>query len=309
MDKCLKGGFSKEEKLRAYRLLTITYLYLDYPDKADKSYLKLLGLSPEYAPSPENDPAELVNHHKNFTTRPFLYLSLRAGPNFTKPSVLLEYSATAAGEGSKNYDMKGGFQFGAGIEYAFSRHIRLETGFYMSRKSYEVSNFQMDFYQTNIREVRSDWEIPLGLKVVLWESKISPFVIGGVTPQLLTRSTLTNLNGAYYRDIELSDQQPIKSSPDIRADELRRSINYSIFGGAGIHYKIGLNYLVFEARYAIGMYNAVDPEARHRQDIEGAKTLKFYPWLHVDDDFRLNSLMFNVGFVYPIYVPRKIKGR
>lgn len=39
---CLDGGFTNEQKVRAYLILTQTYLILDNPKAADDSYLKLL---------------------------------------------------------------------------------------------------------------------------------------------------------------------------------------------------------------------------------------------------------------------------
>ena len=33
LESCLEYGFSKEEKIRAYRLLTLSYLFLDYYDE------------------------------------------------------------------------------------------------------------------------------------------------------------------------------------------------------------------------------------------------------------------------------------
>ena len=55
---CLRSGFSRSEKIQAYRLLTISYLYNDDPFGAENSFLKLLELDPEYRVT-ENDPVEL----------------------------------------------------------------------------------------------------------------------------------------------------------------------------------------------------------------------------------------------------------
>jgi hypothetical protein len=70
INSCIKDGFSKEQKIAAYRLLTLTYLYLNYYEEADKSYLELLKLSPEYNINDELDPMEIINHHDKFTTKP-----------------------------------------------------------------------------------------------------------------------------------------------------------------------------------------------------------------------------------------------
>ena len=76
--------------------------------------------------------------------------------------------------------------------------------------------------------------------------------------------------------------------------------------GGGINYKIGLNYIVFEARYSLGMLNVTNTKNRWREDIIEGRELKF-PSGHVDDDYKINNLSFFVGFVKPLYKPRKIK--
>src|SRR6187549_1035341 len=40
--KCLAGGFSQQEKVEAYKLLCLSYIYLEEPQKADEAMLNLL---------------------------------------------------------------------------------------------------------------------------------------------------------------------------------------------------------------------------------------------------------------------------
>jgi hypothetical protein len=109
----------------------------------------------------------------------------------------------------------------------------------------------------------------------------------------------TDIEGEY-------EEFPVQPRPEISTTELRNQFNYSLLLGAGISYKIGLNYLVFEARYSNGMMNMVNSENRWREDFAEGRALKF-PSGHVDDDFKLNSVAIFVGFVKPLYKPRKIK--
>jgi len=50
LEECLQGGFTREQRVEAYELLSLTYLYIDDPDKADESYLNLLRADPEWRP-------------------------------------------------------------------------------------------------------------------------------------------------------------------------------------------------------------------------------------------------------------------
>src|SRR6266699_3655126 len=56
---CLEKGFSKEQKIRAYLLLTQAYLVLDNPAAAENSYLQLLKADPEFVANPSRDPIDV----------------------------------------------------------------------------------------------------------------------------------------------------------------------------------------------------------------------------------------------------------
>ena len=46
LENCMKKGFTKEEKIRAYKLLILTNLYEDRQNKADKLMLELIKFEP-----------------------------------------------------------------------------------------------------------------------------------------------------------------------------------------------------------------------------------------------------------------------
>jgi hypothetical protein len=66
------SNLSDEERVEALRLQTLSYLYLDYFEQADESYLQLLKTNPLYEVDLINDPNELIKHHQKFTTKPFI---------------------------------------------------------------------------------------------------------------------------------------------------------------------------------------------------------------------------------------------
>src|SRR5260221_14499918 len=78
---CLDNGFSKEQKIRAYLLLTQAYLVLDNPTAAENSYLQLLKADPEYIANPIRDPIDVYYLSKKFTSTPICTPHFRAGLN------------------------------------------------------------------------------------------------------------------------------------------------------------------------------------------------------------------------------------
>jgi len=306
---CINDGFTKEEKIRAYRLLTLTYLFLDYYNEADKSYLELLKLSPEYNTNDELDPMELINHHEKFTTRPIYYLTMgKIGFNFSYVNILTDYSLSQSVNNSDKYTSVPGFHAGFGAEMVLYQNLHLSGEFFLSQKSLHLIDTHWDFYTTNMDIIHTNIELPISLKYNFFRRKVNPFIAGGISPSVLLESNIQNIAGA-YRSIDeegMEEEFPVQARQEIGTTQLKNKFNYSLLVGGGINYKIGLNYLVFEVRYSMGMLNITDIKKRWREDIVVGRNLKF-PVGQVDDDFKINNLSFFVGFVKPLYKPRKIK--
>lgn len=301
---CLDKGFSKEQKIQAYRLLTLTYLFLDYGAEADSAYLQLLKLAPEYAANDRLDPMEMINHHKSFTTKPKYFIGLgKVGINFSFVNVLTDYSMSQSDNGTSNYSSVPGFHVGFGGEMEIHKNLHLAVELLYSHRSVHLKDTHWEFYSTNLDITHQDIELPIMLKYNFGGQKIYPFVSAGVSPSYLIQSSIQNIEGTYTREGEDFSLQPLSQ---IKTVELKNRFNYSVLFGGGISYKFGLNYLVIETRYNVGMLNVTDPQNRWREDIKVGRDLKF-PTGHVDDDFRLNNLSFFVGVVKPLYKPRKIQ--
>ncbi len=305
LNECLENGFSKEQKITAYRLLTLTYLFLNYYDEADESYLELLKLSPEYNINDELDPQEIINHHEKFTTKPIYYLTLgKLGLNVSYANVLVDYSLTSSNNNSETYSTVLGFHAGFGGEMVLYQNLHLSGEFMFSNKKIHLTDTHWDFYTTNMDIAQTQVEMPIMLKYNFRLGKVNPFVEGGASPSFTYNSTLQNITGVYT---DFTDNgEIVQPRPDISTTKLTQSFNYSAVLGGGINYKIGLNYLVFEVRYSMEMMNATKREDRWREDFTEARELKF-PTGYVQDDFKLNNLSFFIGFVKPLYKPRKIK--
>ena len=188
---CLNNGFSKEEKIRAYRLLTITYLYLENQNLADQSYIELLKLSPEYIVNNEIDPRELVNHHEKFTTRPFLYLVAKAGFNYTHYNQVIDVSINNDNDGSQTEKSLTGYNVGLGAEFTLYQNVHLGVEGLLFKKNFEITDNQF-FLEgstasriTKLRQTYSEIEFPIYLKYSFFKPKFSPFFYAGISPSFL----------------------------------------------------------------------------------------------------------------------------
>ena len=315
---CLDKGFTKEEKIRANRLLTITYLYLDQLNNADESYLKLLKLDPEFKPNPLIDPAELFYLHENFITNPFFTLNLiRIGTNFTFNQVIHDYTSNGGNvlqieeDIYQKYIPLGSFSIGSGIEYGINDNFSFGSDITLSLKKFQ---FKEGFFNRTeeLTFNENQWwiDIPFYLKFNLPDVKFKPYVFGGFDVGLLFYTSANNPEALWVRKTNTTEPD-LKRFKDVnlQINEQRRFFNYGILYGAGIKHKIGINYLSFEVRYLYGLTNlsvtkAKFPSTNYQQDNDSNL---FYQFGYVGDDIKSDNFMITINYVKPIYKPRKKK--
>ncbi len=323
LEGCLKSGFSKEEKIKAYRLLTLSYLYTDQPDKADISYLNLLKLSPEFEPNALTDPIELFYLHDNFITTPFFSLYLvRIGSNRSQPKITQNFNIDGLGseaslffiqnEGETiirdyqhNYKSSWGFNIGTGIEYGFSQRYSIGMDINLTYQRYSSNeNLLGGIARTGFSEGQWWIDLPLYFKYNFPDSKYKPYFLTGFQTHYLINTSSSDLRSVWQQD-----QTDIPQEEFVDFSDQRRDINFSLLVGAGAKYKVGINYLAFEVRYHYGLINLSINDQRFA-DTSSARdpnTNLMYSALHVDNAFFMNSLNFTVSYIKPIYKPRKKK--
>ncbi len=308
LEECLNnGGFTKEEQIRAYRLLTLSQLYLNYWEKAEEYYLKLLKLSPEYQPILDVDPKELVNFSQLYTTKPLVHVKAHAGITFTDPHILMANSMTNTSTSEKKYKSNVGFNFGAGADFLISGNWYLVAELDAVYRSVRVSesHFENSFYQSSIDIGQWDFALPVMLKYNFWLGKLNPYINAGVAPRFVMKAAAKNQHGTFI-DFN-GETQPIKESPNIDLTPVRSKFNYSLLGGVGLNYKLGITFIFLEFRYTMDMLNAVDIMTSTNLDVEGSREIKFYSPVYADDDYRLSNFSVLLGYNFPFYKPRKIK--
>jgi len=323
LEDCLKRGFSKEEKIRAYRLITLSYLYTDQPEKADISYLNLLKLSPEFAPNELTDPIELFYLHDNFITTPFFSLYLvRIGTNRSQPKITQNFNLDGMGDQvnvffnpteeesinrdyQQNYNSSWGFNIGTGIEYGFSQRYSIGMDLNLTYQKYSSNeNLLGGIARTGFSEGQWWIDLPLYFKYNFPDTKYKPYFLTGFQTHYLINTRSSDL-----RSIFEQDQTDIPQEEFVDFSDQRRKTNFSLLVGAGAKYKVGINYLAFEVRYHYGLIN-LDINDQRFADTSSARdpnTNLMYSALHVDNSFFINSLNFTVNFIKPIYKPRKKK--
>ena len=315
---CLDQNQNRTWRQRAYLLLAQTYLLLDDPIGAENSYLEVLRANPEYLTDDKRDPIDLVYLSSKFTATPIFSLFAKIGPNISVVRPILRREAFVD-DLDKKYSVRPGFQMAVGVDWNYNEKLSASvegtfafTSYYLERTGvFGRDKLEMKDNQSWIR-------LPLSIKYSDDKGKYRPYGYAGLSVDVLLRDratfTYTDAN-LQLTEGELTEAQLPAESPVINLKSKRNILNYSWFVGGGIKYKLGLQYAFVDLRYSFGMTNLVNTDNSMYNYGIGDRTSENFQntgdptmmWGHIDDYFRLDNLFLSVGYVHPLYKPRKLK--
>jgi hypothetical protein len=304
---CIRDGFTREQRQRAYLLLTQVYLLLDDPLAAESSYLEVLKANPEFTTDPNVDPIDLVYLSKKFTSSPIFTLYARIGTNVSINRVIHEILPSSGTVPiDTKYTIKPGFQALGGVDWNYSEHLALSAEFGFTLTNYKRERFNVFGRDRHEFVERSSWfHLPVMVKYSFdrfYKSRVRKFLpqaFAGIGFSYLfsDKGSLEIFNN------NLGDNglnTIIASSPTLDFMPYRNKINTSFIVGGTAKYKWGLDYLFAEVRYGLGLNNLVKSTTTFT-----GRPMQEYA--HTDDYFRLDNLSVSIGYVKPLYKPRKLK--
>jgi hypothetical protein len=300
---CLNNGFTKEQRFRAYYILTQSYLILDDPAAAEICYLKLLREVPEFKPNEARDPIDIVYLSRKFTSRPRFTPHVRIGANGSFPRSIYNISTYSSDVAVSN-TLRVGFQIGAGMDFNINDKWSIGTELNYSSKSFTTSTSGVAIDDKSVVIDRSNWfDIPLYVKYADDSGRWRPFGYAGFAINLLLSSSATLV----FNDNSLdAGGSRIAQGPDLDLRSKRNFLNRSLLVGGGVKYKVGKNFFFADARYMIGIGNITDP-IKNYYNSDGSLATSITQYQYVSDFFRLDNLSLSVGYIYPLYNPRKLK--
>jgi hypothetical protein len=306
------NNFSREQKQRAFLLLTQTYLLLDDPFGTQKSFLEVLSANPEFIADEKLHPIDIVYLSKRFTATPKFSWFVGGGTNVSPMRLI--YDLDAMEDKEEKYTFLPGYQIGAGGEYSYDDNIKfrielnyLNTGY----KSQALNYFEYDIKTFTDRQ---SWlNIPVYVSYADNMGKYRPYVYAGYSFSRLfgdkASITLQKVQGQG----EESETFTVES-PDFDFKMRRNELNQSMIFGGGVKYKIGLDFVFAELRYSAGLRNIVKPGNLYGNyaydQISGdwvVSSSSTAEYAHVDDFLRLDNLSITFGFLRPLYKPRELR--
>ncbi len=303
LESCLKSGFTQQERVTAYKLLTLSYIYLEEPEKADENMLKLLQTDHYFEINPAVDPAEFVALYKTFRTKPIYRIGGRAGAIATQPNVTQSQRSNL---GDARYTRGYGFTAGLSFEIPFKGRLTFNPELVFSLQTFNYKNTSTQIsgnpsiegeFTTNASHTLNYVSIPLLLQYDLInpESKkpIHPFVSLGIAPNYL-------FSASAIPDRKLTGNQPLESkSYDTKSNY--EKIDLNILAALGLKYRFGGGYIQAEVRYRYGLFNTSDPSLSYKTSEMN------WNYHYTDGIFKLNSLQFTLGYAHNVFNPKKNK--
>ncbi len=308
---CLEnGGFSKEEEIRAKKLLVKAYLFSDNEEEAEKSLVQLLSTDKEHQLTPE-DPAELYFLYSKFKTEPILRVGARFGGNKSFITRLQEFNTFQTGSKIYNPSIGSGLNIWAEIlvEKYIAKGMEVASGPQIRFAAYEVEGALIE---DNLTYTVSNRSTTLSIPV-LFRYNFGYDATGAngerkiITPYIFVGASYDYVLNARYEDTSRSGGTAVTlddaSSSLIDFDQVARQ-NASVFAGAGLKFRVGrarVDFFSLEARYTNSLFNYINPDNRwENQEL-------YFDIGHVEDDLTINTFSFSVGYIRSFYIPRKRK--
>ena len=310
--KCLEnredeGGFTAVERIEAYKILTLSFIYLEEPSQADSSMIQLLRTDHFFTLNEEVDAVEFQNLYRKFRTEPVYRYGFKFGLNTNHINVLKHYYIWGAARGKGVYKPNFSIQATALFEKDLSERFTLNPEVSYSINSYTYQNATPLSNQND--PLKQDGELEhdfvrkkLQLNALVQyrltkpdnvADKIIPFVAAGPSLEYLLESTFSG-----FTDVdETVSQTEINTNTHYKP----LIISFTVMAGAKI--RLGGFYLTGDIRFQYGFMNIVNKSNRWRWDGEDEALLDSG---YVDNDYAISQSMINIGLIFPRFRPIKL---
>lgn len=305
LQNCLRSGFTKEERQQAYKLIIFSYLFDNNKEAAEEAMLNFLRRYPEYQITP-TDPVEFVYLYESYKTNPVFNYGLFGGLNLSHGTVVNRVPTLS----NIKYDyvpVAPGFH--AGLKFDYYVHprwqISLEPMFMQTRHTFSYEdNIQINFAVVEYEESQTGIALPLS---VAWDVKpgnFTPFIrLGGQVQYLLSSGIDPKI---YIYDVSDGSPRTEQNATDIDNTTIRKSFYYAAFAGGGVKLKIPKGHFFLDIRYNFSFTEVLSAKEDRYYDDPEVQDLIWFDLL-ADSDYRLNNVLFSIGYVHSFYNPKKIR--
>ncbi|MBY0425554.1 MAG: PorT family protein [Cytophagales bacterium] len=296
LESCIKDGFTRNEALQAWRLISLAYIFQDQDSLADYAMTQLLKIDPEYQYNKAVDPAEFVKLYNRNKSIPWISIGVIGGVNYSRPYIVHPYgfgnTSNAPGQFSQKVDSSFGFQAGISSDIRIYEGLSANVSVLFIQHSTTYRNTINNYTTSRVQETQQLLDLPILIKYNFLQTRFTPYIQAGASGSFLINATgkANRVNGNVQ-----------ETGPDIVMTSLRNQLQYNFILGGGLKYKLGYNYIVLDLRYYIGMVNQANPQKRYDNvDLT-------YKYGYADSDFKMDNLAISVGFYRSFYKTKRVK--
>ena len=297
---CMQEGFSRPQKIEAYKLLILAYLFDDDQFDAERTMTEFLKKYPEYEIMP-NDPVEFIHLFETYRTTSEFSFGLTVGLNLTNPRIIEPFSMFDLNKAELSNKTLSGYQIGVSAGRYVSKRMMVNMELLLAQHRYSFTdkdtitklggNQQLNesyTYEENLKKI----SLPVTVIYEINDGKLLYFIRAGASVNyVLSVSGLPS---------GINNKQPIPgTNTDMK--NYRSTFYFNAIAGIGIHYKIPRGFLALDLRYNLGISNLVLSEKRYEN------TYLYSQFKYLDDDFSLQTFSFSVGYYFSFYSPKKTK--
>lgn len=291
---CLEKGFTKAEKIQAYRLIILSYLFEDNLEAADSTLYILYQTDPEYQYNPDVDPGEYIAFMDKYKCQPILSFGVHGGMTYAQPNLVENFGVENTSENNGKYDGRIGYTFGIGTDIRLKDRISISTGLDFSNYYYLYDHIQYGYSHLAVEENQMALQVPVTVKFNILNNKFRPYVKLGASFSYLI-----------FSELELSKENTEDGSdeatgPSVDVMNQRNKLNFYGLGGVGAAYKLGYGYIFLDLKYYYAFDEVTDPEERFSNEE------LIYKYHYIDDSFYLNAFMISIGYYKSIYKTKKL---
>jgi hypothetical protein len=295
------GDCDQQTKVNLYKLLTLAYIYLEEPQKADDSMLKLLQTDHYFEINEAVDPAEFVALYNTFRTHEIYRVGAKLGVNASQPNVVNSVTAIELAPGSE-YKYGIAIHFGGAVDVPLNDKMTLHGELLYLQKKFELdlkvdrgldSDGKPLSQEFQGFETQNYLSLPLSVEYKIADKKYNPFVTGGFSIDYLLSDKL--------KSIRIRDDAASIPETTFDLKPHRENINISVLIGAGVKLKMGGGYFIAEVRYIYGITNVNSTETAF------ANQQATWDQGYADPVFKVTSLAVSGTYVLNIFNPKKNK--
>lgn len=282
---CLNQLRTDEEKFEAYRLLGISYQFMNNKRKSEYYVEKMVRMKPDYYRYPNIDPVEFTKLINRYHLVERAFGGIKTGMNYATPTILKNYSPFNL---PSKYYLTTGYQFGLFGEYLLKKNISIGTdllfnGVYIDQDFENVGGSYQSYKESQqylllLPNITFTVHLPNNIKAYSGAGLGMNFMLNAMV-NIETKNEITGVSTV--------------NSKDAIDERNRAQFCSSIKIGFGI--PVGKGMVAVDMSYMVFFRNLMDETKRYSD-------LSFiFNNQYINDDIKLTMFMFNLSYQMPIY--------